>query len=190
MIEASRPPRSFFLPLVFGSLGVVLLLLVVLIFWLRRDGVPRFSRADFDRAWELWQSVEPPAYRISIRVVGPQPATYAVEVRDGEVQRATRNGNPLTQQRTMGTWSVPGMFDTMEYDLNAVHASGDEPAGSTALSLRAEFAPDYGYPRRYLRSDATMGTTTYWQVESFQVLGQDVPPLSSASHHAARKDMP
>ncbi len=190
-MQDARPRRSLFMPALLGSFVLtLLLLLVLLILWLRRDGVPSFSRADFDRAWDRWQSMEPSAYRITIRVVGPQPATYAVEVRDGEVRRATRNGNPLTQQRTMGTWSVPGMFDTMEYDLNSVHATGDEPVGSTALSLRADFEPTYGYPRRYLRSDATMGTTTYWEVKTFDLLDQGAASPTAASRPAAEKFIP
>ena len=36
------------------------------------------------------------------------PGAAVAVVRDGEVERAERNGTPLKTSRTLGTWSVPG----------------------------------------------------------------------------------
>ncbi len=129
----------------------------------------------FDEAWQKWQAAGPSNYRISIKVEGRQPATYQVTVRDGRVEAATRNGNPLTQRRTIGTWSVPGMFDTIEYDVRAISRDGDTSrAANQQLVVRAEFDSQLGIPLKYFRSDYETKTTTTWEVIEFVDLTEDI----------------
>ena len=114
-------------------------------------------------------------YRVEVRVTGRQAATYCVEVRGGQVQKATRNGQPLKQQRTMGTWSVPGMFHTIEKDLQNVelHASGRADQATPRPKLRCRFETKLGYPQQYYRIETSgriYNAEVSWQVVSFEAL--------------------
>ena len=138
-----------------GCLIVLLLLVAVGAFIAIRRPLPPLNRERFDHAYERWQTTGPANYDITIRVSGRQAAEYHVEVRDGDVATATRNGQPLKQSRTLSTWSVPGMFNTMEIDLENVerHAAGRAAANTPRLSLMARFDPRLGYPEFYQRTE-------------------------------------
>jgi len=140
----------------------------------RQIRIPTIARTDFDAGWKKWQDKAPLDYRIRTVVAGRQAAEYEVTVREGRVVSATRNGQPLTQPRTMGTWSVPGMFDTIELDVNTT----EEPNPRLKLTLRGEFDEQWGYPRRYLRNDYTSKTETQWEVTQFEPMGTTMLPSS------------
>lgn len=167
-------------------IGLVLAgLLAVTVFSgkVRSQALPELSRKRFDSAWETWQASGPASYQITIKVEGRQPAEYKAVVHEGRVVQATRNQYPLTQQRTMGTWSVPGMFDTIEYDVRVIEGENmtEQQRAAADLLLRAEFDSQYGYPAKYLRSDFAMKTTTRWQVTEFTVLQPDAVHASVES---------
>jgi len=110
-----------------------------------------------------------------VTVHGPQPATYRVEVRDGEAIAAWRNGEPLKSQRTFGTWSVPGMFSTISRDVEAIERAAAEHR-QRPLILRAAFHAEYGYPERYRRIDNGSrkggdSIAVTWEVVEFRVVG-------------------
>jgi hypothetical protein len=90
-----------------------------------------------------------------VAVAGRQAARYYVEVRAGEVRVATRDGQPLRQERTRGTWSVPGMFGTIQTDIANLEKQQAGTADPTTpqLLLRGVFDPQLGYPVRYLRTE-------------------------------------
>ena len=171
--ETSAPPknRSLAWILVPAILVLVACLAFLAIRFATADlRVPNFTRTEFDAAWKKWQNAAPADYRIKTVVEGPQPAEYEVTVREGQVVSATRNGQPLTQYRTQGTWSVPGMFDTIESDIETT----EQPQPMLKLSLRCEFDEQYGIPRRYLRNDYTSKTHTQWEVVKFEPSGTTV----------------
>ena len=64
----------------------------------------------------------------------------------GVAKTATLDGHELTNRRTLGTWAVPGMFNTIQID---VENQARKDRGE--LLLRAEFDPQLGIPRRYER---------------------------------------
>ncbi|MBW3600249.1 MAG: hypothetical protein KY475_23645 [Planctomycetes bacterium] len=142
-------------------LGAAFGLAGVLLFWLLsfRDPLPPLSAEDFRKAQERWQANAVDNYDIEVRVRGRQPATYRVEVRDGEPAAAFRNGRPLTQKRTWGTWSVPGMFGTLASDFRHVAEveSGRADETTPRLGLYGVFDPRYGFPRRYRRITWSQG---------------------------------
>lgn len=132
---------------------------------LRQVLPPELSRQSFDEAWDRWEATAPPDYRIEIDVVGPRSAIYAVDVKNHVVTASTHNGEPLpSDPRTMRTWSVPGMFDTMERDVMRI-----EKADAQGLSLRAEFDAKYGYPNKYYRNDHANKFEMRWTVKEFVV---------------------
>lgn len=153
-----------------AALGIALTLLVVRT--LNRDPTPVLTPADFQAARERWKQQEPPNYDIEVQVSGSQPATYRVEVRAGEAQSAWRNGRPLSQQRTFGTWSVPGMFSTISRDVDNLqrHAEGRADATTPRLTLRAAFDPKFGFPQRYTRIEWGSDVEVSWEVKRFEVV--------------------
>ena len=137
-----------------------------------RDEMIELTRADFAAAEQRWNTSRPASYDIEIEVTGRQAATYRVEVRGGVVRLATRNGDPLKQPRTMGTWSVPGMFGTIERDLIAVEqrAAGTGNLSSSRLHLRATFDSELGIPRSYLRLELASQMQVTWKVSELTLI--------------------
>jgi hypothetical protein len=162
------------------SLAVLAVGIVAAVVYLRvvnYDPTPELTPEAFYAARDRWRASSPPDYDVEIRVTGPQAATYRVQVRGGQPQAAWRNGYPLKQRRTFGTWSVDGMFSTIGRDVEAIErrAAGQADINETELILRAEFDPQYSYPRVYRRiqwgsrrgSDATAAT---WEVVEFRAI--------------------
>jgi hypothetical protein len=170
-LATARRVLAYGLAVLFGPL-------VLLVAWAvvsRARSLPPLERADFDAARQRWSQAAPTDYDLEVVVEGRQPATYRVEVRGGEVQVALRNGLPLTQPRTMGTWSVPGMFGTIEIDLENVERSAEDasPTPDAKLLLRARFDGQYGYPARYHRIELVrhgVNPEVSWTVTKFDVL--------------------
>ncbi len=137
----------------------------------RSDGLAPLTPNEFYAARERWRAVEPPDYDIEIVVRGSQPATYAVQVRNGQAETALRNGKPLNQRRTFGTWSVPGMFSTVERDVEAVQRRDQSEADPNLprLTLRAEFDPEFSYPACYRRIEWGSPVEVSWEVTRFEV---------------------
>lgn len=140
------------------------------------DPTPPLTPEVFYAARERWKAAAPPDYDITIRVAGPQPAEYRAQVRGGQPRAAWRNGQPLTNRRTFGTWSVDGMFGTMGRDIEALErrAAGRADINETELVLRAEFDPQYSYPARYQRIEwgsrrGSTAVTVTWDVVEFEV---------------------
>jgi hypothetical protein len=158
-----------------GCLGVIATLVVLAI--LHRDPTPGLTQAIFDAAHERWSGSAPANYDIETRVTGPQPATYRVQVRGGQALAAWRNAAPLTNAKTFGTWSVPGMFGTISRDLESEEQRTDGRArpGTPQLILKAEFDPQYNYPQRYRRIEwgsrrGSNAVTVTWEVVEFRVV--------------------
>lgn len=145
---------------VVGMLAGLALALVV-IFFLRRS-LPPLTAAELATARVHWAASAPPNYHIEIAVSGPQPALYAVEVQEGHAVAASRNGAPLKQPRTWETWTVPGMFGTLESDVRSLEEGAQ-------LVVRCQFHPQYGYPMRYESFRAATRHQVDWEVTQFAV---------------------
>ncbi|MEX2176040.1 MAG: DUF6174 domain-containing protein [Pirellulaceae bacterium] len=152
------------------ALGACLTIVVLRV--LHRDSVPTLTPDLFHAARQRWKANEPADYDLEVRVTGSQPAVYRVEVRGGQAQAAWRNGQPLKQRRTFGTWSVPGMFGTIGRDVEAIErrAAGRADPRAPELTLRAEFDPRYGYPRRYQRIEWSSPVEVSWEVVEFRLV--------------------
>lgn len=156
------------------ALGMAMLLIVGLIAigkFARRGQLPILDRSGFNAARSAWIDAEPSDYDITIEVTGRQPAIYRAQIRGGETINASRNDTPLTQKRTLRTWSVPGMFDTIESDVESVElfASGKGDAWTPNLTLRAEFDPEWHFPSRYRRIEWGSSYEVLWQVKEFKL---------------------
>jgi hypothetical protein len=163
--------RRFFVWMLIG-LGVGMIGMFFVLLVLVRDPTPALTPEIFHAAHNRWNRSAPKNYNIEIRVTGSQPAVYRVEVRDGQAQAAWRNGSPLLQRRTFGTWSVPGMVGTIGRDIEAVekHAAGKADPFTPRLTLRAEFDPKYSYPAKYRRIEWGSSVEVAWEVTQFTAL--------------------
>lgn len=145
-----------------------------------RGRLPPLTVEAFEQAKQLWQAQSPPDYNITIEVAGRQAAVYHVEVRAGEVVVSTRDSLPLKQRRTRGTWSVPGMFNTMQSDVDHAeqHRLGTAADGVPQVHLLALFDPQFGYPQRYHRTELRKfgnNDVVSWEVSQFDVVSGDDP---------------
>jgi hypothetical protein len=144
--------------------------------------LPLLAVEDFERARQRWQANAPLDYDVTIEVAGRQAAVYHVEVRDGEVVVSTRNSMPLKQRRTRGTWSVPGMFNTMQSDVDNAeqHKRGTAAAGVPQVHLLALFDPRFGYPQKYHRTELRKwanNDVVSWEVTQFDVVSAEKPAV-------------
>jgi hypothetical protein len=144
---------------------------VAVLRWRLADPTPALTEELFHAARQRWAEYGPKDYDVEVVVQGPQPGTYRVIVRDGESIAAFRNGQPLNQQRTFGTWSVPGMFGTISRDLAQIERrrSGNADRFTPDLTLRASFDPELGYPRHYLRMEAGSTQDVSWELTRFEL---------------------
>ena len=80
-----------------------------------------------------------------------------------------RDGLAPQQRRVWDVWAVPGMFETIERELELAEDPQhemDATAGAT-VDLRAEFDPELGYPARFHRIVFGGGPEVYWKVTNF-----------------------
>lgn len=150
------------------TLGTVLVIAgaMMLIRRFAADRLPLLDQSTFLAAREAWIEQRPSDYRITTEVTGRQPATYTVEVRGGQALNAMRNGQPLQDTRTFKTWTVDGMFGTMEYDVDR----NAEAAASPPLYLGARFDPVWQFPAEYLRIEWGTSFEVAWRVTEFTLL--------------------
>lgn len=144
----------------------------LLVWGFRQPRLPEVTAERLAEARQRWRAGGVADYDVEIAVTGRQAAVYAIEVRGGEVRAARRNGEALTGRRTLGTWSVPGMFDTLELDVEsqARVAAGKAGPDSPWVDLRAEFEPRWGYPVRCQRvqwGGAGANPEVFWEVRRF-----------------------
>jgi len=178
---AAETPRSgvlrTFALYLLGGLFVGGIIALGIIRWKYGDPLPEMSPADYFAAKDKWKASAPENYDIEVEVTGTRPATYRVQVRGGVAVAASivdQQGQetPQMQQRTFGTWSVPGMFGTMSKDVEVLekHAKGKADKFPPRLTLRAEFDPKYGYPAAYRRIQWRSAVEVKWRVTKFAVI--------------------
>ena len=158
----AKKVRSRLLAAFIGG-GLALMVLAAIVMFRGSPRAPKLTAARFESSLELWRENKPANYEITVKVTGRQPGEYQVQVQDGVVTSASLDGRPLRNRRTLGTWAVPGMFETVRIDLATNEKKG-------YLLLRAEFDPQLGFPRRYERIEMKTGAhdALQWVVVSFE----------------------
>lgn len=165
-----------------GLLGLVLgagVALVVVLIVANRSRLPDLTRERLETQRRVWRRHALPNYDIEVQVTGPRAATYRVRVRDNVAVSETIDGRPLDDPRTFATWSVPGMFETIERDVETVESNAERGSAveGVHLSLYAAFDPHYGFPTRYQRiawGNGATGVDVTWRVTEFSP--QPAPP--------------
>jgi hypothetical protein len=153
--------------LLIAVLGLVTVLVVLRVFVAQR--IPELTEARLTEAEDRWDRAAVASYDMDIKIGGAQPGLVHIEVRNGEVSAMTRDGRS-PPARTWIVWTVPGMFETLERELELAQDPVHEmqAAAGTELRLRSEFDPQLGYPRKYHRYVTGGGPEVFWQVTRFQ----------------------
>lgn len=120
-------------------------------------------------AINTWESQRPPNYRLSVRIKGPRTGTYAIEVKNHQVDNYSFNGQLLTNERTKQTWTGRGMLRFLEWDLEEQRKSAKK---GVQLMVRAEFDETFGLPFKYQRLDFSTRQSISWEVTEFTPLGE------------------
>ena len=143
-------------------IGCIFVALGFVVSRIRANALPDMKRGDFEVAREKWSKAKISNYEISVKVKGMQPGEYDVVVENDIATAATYDGRALTRQRTFGTWSVSGMFDTLSRDLETNDRDNN-------LMLQAIFDPEFGYPTKYARIELKTGShdALQWEVTRF-----------------------
>ena len=134
----------------------------------RGQAPPTISREDLTAAERLWSAQGPASYDMDIMIGGRQPGPVHIEVRAGKVTRMTRDGITPTQARTWEYWTVPEQLETIRQDFDSAETQGGfgAPAGAETI-LKAQFDPQYGYPRRYQRIVLGTDLDVEWEATRF-----------------------
>lgn len=166
--SAPRRTTSLVLGVTFGICAAMLAILLVMV--LRRgSAAPEITRADLASAEQKWQEQGPAGYDMDITIGGRQPGIVHIEVRDRQVTNMTRDGVTPSQSRTWEYWTVPEQFETIRQDFDSSETPGGFGAGpGTQTIMKAEFDPQYGYPRRYQRFVLGTDLTVEWEVTRFE----------------------
>ena len=153
---------------VLASIAFALVSLVLAIEYFVVERIPLLTESDLNAAKKRWQEHGPVSYDMDIELRGAQPGRVQVNVRDRVVAAETRDGR-VPKEHTWETWTVPGMFKTLETDMEIAEnpEQAIQAAPGTTWQLRSEFDPVLGIPRRYHRL-ATGGPEVYWRVIRFE----------------------
>ena len=162
-----RLPRSTTL-FVLGSLAFAIVSLVLAVEFFVVERIPLLTEVELESAKKRWQEHGPVSYEMDIELRGAQPGRVQVKVQNRVVTAETRDGR-IPKEHTWETWSVVGMFNTLETDMEIAENPQQvvqAPPGTT-WQLRCEFDPQLGIPRRYHRL-ASGGPEVYWRVTRFE----------------------
>jgi hypothetical protein len=152
--------------LLLAGFGVALALIGVMIalkFFLA-DDTPEMTEEAFQAALQQWESRGPANYDLDVEIGGARPGVAHVEVRNGVVTVATRDGLPL-KEWNKDEWSIPGQFEALEREFEFQENPQSEmqaPPGAKVW-LRCEFDPQYGFPRRFHRYATGGAPEVYWR---------------------------
>ncbi len=138
--------------------------------FLNRNSTPLVDRAAYEAASQRWDAHGPKDYNLDVELTGNRPGRIHVEVRNGEATKMERDGVVPRQERTWYYWTVPGMMDTIAEELEMAETPAESfgAPGASQVIQRAEFDPQYGFPRKYDRVVLGADFEIHWQVTNFE----------------------
>jgi hypothetical protein len=140
----ARPWRVF----VFVWPGAFLAGLIAAL-WFVREPTERLTPENLKAARQKWREAEITDYELEFRMQG---SPCEVKVRGGVVEDI-RMGGRIPTSSDWSMYTVEGLFDTLEMELEALgRTAGDGQAATQPAQMRVRFHPRVGYVERYLRS--------------------------------------
>jgi hypothetical protein len=151
----------------FTVLGLACVLVALRVFVAQH--IPDLTESRLGDAEELWERAGPASYDMDLEIRGARPGVVHIEVRNDEATTMTRDGR-TPPERTWNVWTVPGLFETLERELELAEDPVHEmnATAGTRLQLRCDFDRTFGYPRQYHRSVSGGGPEVFWRVTSFK----------------------
>lgn len=147
--------------------GLALLLALAVLIWMRGGTrLAPVTDASLALARQQWEQNRPPNYDMTIRVNTDKESIYQVQVRNGVPKAMWQNDQPRTERRSMDAWTVDGMLDVIDLDLETIsrRASGGDAANLPQLALRGQFDHKWGIPRQYYRIDSRSNHEVAWEI--------------------------
>src|SRR5262245_53510961 len=140
--------------------------------WLLWDATPPLTGATLEAARERWRLTELPEYDLQLtkRVDGRPPERVLTEVRGRAVSRLLIDGAAV---RPGDAYSVPGLFQTAERELEMAQAKEAVRGQPRGMVLRARFDERTGTPL-LLKRLASEGASYVIEVERLEVPGKEV----------------
>jgi hypothetical protein len=152
--------------------GVLALLagLSALLFLLLRDQTPLLTPAELERARECWSRNVLPDYDIILRKeIDARPTEREkTEVRGGKASRLFVDDTPVS---TRDSYSVEGLFDLMDRELEMASSPATQAGQPKGAILKATFQPEWGFPLLFKRL-ASRGRSVVITVEKVEVPGE------------------
>jgi len=119
-------------------------------------------------ARQLWQENGPADYEVTIELGGALSDTRLIRVQDRAVVHMETDGIEVPES-AWPYWTVDGMFGFLEQELrNAADPSRTYGVQDPdRIVLQAEFDPELGYPRHFLRHVLGTGQSVEWTTVAF-----------------------
>jgi hypothetical protein len=161
--------RRVALGIIFGvSVGLVVAFAIILA--VRGEKLPEITPESLAAARALWKENAPPSYDLDVKLSGINTGRMHVEVRRGEVTAMKYNDRPAADLHTGEYWTVSGLFDVIERDLESCAEAAKKGSrdATTPIFSRGLFDPRFGYPVTYRRITPS-GTDAEWQITRFYI---------------------
>jgi hypothetical protein len=122
----------------------------------------------------LWDAKKPSNYDMEYTQAGATPGTFTVEVRDGKIVSAARDGQPL-DERLYGYYDMNGLFNSIDQFMEI-----DQKPGAPRTFTKATFDASDGHVIRYIRR--VMGTNERLEINVKLRSGENVrKPLADGA---------
>lgn len=155
-----------------GLFAIVAVVVTYAVF--NRETASQVTAELVQQASDRWDTHGPQNYDLEVALTKRRVERHRVEVRRGEVVRYTLDDHEMTRRRSFDTWSVPGMFGTIEADVENVRLveTGEAQAYTPRLSLWGTFDEEFGIPRRYRRVQWGADFEVSWDVVEFKIINE------------------
>lgn len=139
------------------------------IVWLR-SGDEIMTAARLNEAEELWRTTGPSDYDIKVETFGPRAAVYRAQIRNHQAVAAFIDDRPIQSLHALDTWSVPGMFDTIQSDIDSqeIVAAGEAVKSTPRVVTWGKFHKTWGYPESYRRAQKGAAFESGFRVVKFE----------------------
>jgi hypothetical protein len=135
--------------------------------------LPELTPDSLHAAQLQWEKSGPPNYRMVVETSGDRMETskYAITVKAKEIVKLERNGSPLQPEAGGSSYSVEGLFHTLdqEIDLAGKPQKLGAPPGYSSYPF-ARFDPATGRLLRFQRSVGGMKNSIEIKVTEFEAL--------------------
>ena len=181
-LTTPKPPtekteaRRFVYAAVMSAIVMSLLTLLVIVL-IQRGRLGEVDGPLLEAARARWQAAGIDSYELELSITGHQQDEYRIIVRDGEVSRFERNGQPLQRRHAFQAWGIEGMLETIGRDLDnrRRYRLGERGPQICNLYLQGRFHEKLGYPQEYIRMERggqASNPAISWKVTSFSILSR------------------